>query len=93
MFEGTSTPPLNSTTSPVGGQSDYAQTQQLLDAPKEVGAACCAQFAISRDQVRLRPRDDYIKFRQWVIDTQRDDSSSGRIMEFLWHVIFGKESV
>ncbi|KAG2416169.1 hypothetical protein HFD88_007362 [Aspergillus terreus] len=91
MFEGTSTPPLNSSTSPAVG--DYAQTQKFLQAPKEVGAACCAQFAVSRDQVRRRPRDDYIKFRQWVIDTDRDDASSGRIMEFLWHVIFGKESV
>jgi hypothetical protein len=68
-----------------------APQQKFLAKPKEVGAACCAQFAVSREQVLQRPRDDYIKFRQWVIDTEKDDASSGRVMEFLWHVIFGQE--
>ncbi|KAF9894083.1 hypothetical protein FE257_009056 [Aspergillus nanangensis] len=93
IFEDTSTPPLNSTTSIIGESSDYSETQKFLKTPKEVAAACCAQFAISRDQVLERPREDYIKIRQWIIDTDKDDASSGRVMEFLWHVIFGRESV
>ncbi|KAE8161361.1 hypothetical protein BDV40DRAFT_268101 [Aspergillus tamarii] len=96
VFEGTSTPPLNTTTSPAiidDPSSENRQTQKFLQAPQLVGAACCAQFAVSREQVLKRPREDYIKFRQWVIDTEKDDASSGRVMEFLWHVIFGRESV
>ncbi|KAH1711141.1 hypothetical protein KXX35_006660 [Aspergillus fumigatus] len=69
------------------------EQQKFLAKPKEIGAACCAQFAVSREQVLQRPREDYIRFRQWVIDTDKDDASSGRVMEFLWHVIFGQEAV
>ncbi|PLN79810.1 hypothetical protein BDW42DRAFT_201563 [Aspergillus taichungensis] len=96
IFEGTSTPPLNAT-----GLSALADNpslsvnppQRFLRMPEQVGAACCAQFAVSRDQVRQRPVDDYVKIRQWVIDTDQTDAKSGRVMEFLWHVIFGRESV
>jgi len=58
-----------------------------------IASACCAQFAVSRDQVWRRPLEDYVKIRQWVIDTSRDDANSGRVMEYLWHVIFGKDLV
>jgi hypothetical protein len=94
IFDGTSTPPLNMTESPatiIG--MDAAHPQKYLMKPKKIGAACCAQFAVSRKQVLLRPREDYIRFRQWVIDTDKDDATSGRVMEFLWHVIFGKGAV
>ena len=103
VFQGTSTPPLNLTAdsaSIFASEIDYNadplsahRDQTFLRIPQQVGAACCAQFAVSRDQVMKRPRDDYVKFRQWVIDTDKTDASSGRVMEFLWHVIFGKEAV
>lgn len=94
MFEGTSTPPLNSSVSMSEAASmSVEQNQKFLRMPERVGTACCAQFAVSRDQVLKRPRDDYIKFRQWLIDTGKNDASSGRVMEFMWHVIFGMESV
>lgn len=61
--------------------------------PQQVGAACCAQFAVSRDQVKKRPLTDYVQVRDWIVDTERSDAKSGRIMEFLWHVIFGQDAV
>lgn len=89
VFEGTSTPPLNAS-------SPYEQESPMhkyMRKPEQIGAACCAQFAVSRSQVLKRPREDYVKFRQWVIDTELNDAMSGRVMEFLWHVIFGMEAV
>jgi hypothetical protein len=89
VFEGTSTPPLNAS-------SPYEQEfagQRYMRKPEQIGAACCAQFAVSRGQVLKRPREDYVKFRQWIIDTELNDAMSGRVMEFLWHVIFGMEAV
>ncbi|KAL9576498.1 MAG: hypothetical protein Q9212_007050, partial [Teloschistes hypoglaucus] len=62
------------------------------EAPDEVGAACCAQFAVSRDRVLERPKSDYEAFRQWVVDTDKSDAQSGRVLEFLWHVIFGMDA-
>jgi hypothetical protein len=63
------------------------------EVPEMVGQPCCAQFAVSKMQVKQRPLEDYISYRQWVLDTELEDEKSGRVMEFLWHVIFGKEAV
>lgn len=95
IFEGTSTPALNVSEgiSPATEWQLDAPVQKYLRKPDQIGAACCAQFAVSSDQVRRRPREDYVKIRQWVLDTELNDASSGRVLEFLWHVIFGMESV
>ena len=61
--------------------------------PTLVGAACCAQFAVSRDRVLARPLGDYERFREWVVETEKSDAKSGRVLEFLWHVIFGMDAV
>lgn len=61
--------------------------------PDTIGAACCAQFAVSKQQIRRRPLVDYQRYLQWVLDTEHPDDVSGRIMEYLWHVIFGRDAV
>ncbi|CAI7600523.1 unnamed protein product [Penicillium glandicola] len=61
--------------------------------PEEVGVSCCAQFGVSRAKVLERPRSDYERFRTWLADTALDDDLSGRIMEYSWHMIFGKDPV
>ena len=61
--------------------------------PKLVGAACCAQFAVSKTQVHKRPVKDYEEFRRWLLDTELDDAKSGRVLEYLWHIIFGRNAV
>ena len=48
--------------------------------PGKIGAACCAQFAVSRDQVRKRPLSDYVHFRDWLMKTKLTDAKSGRVM-------------
>lgn len=63
------------------------------EAPMLVGAACCAQFAVSRERVLERPVGDYERFREWVVETEKSDAKSGRVLEFLWHVIFGMEAI
>ncbi|KAJ5833556.1 hypothetical protein N7474_001867 [Penicillium riverlandense] len=95
IFEGTSTPALNVSEgiSPATEYQLEAPAQNYMRKPDQIGAACCAQFAVSSDQVRRRPREDYVKIRQWVLDTELNDASSGRVLEFLWHVIFGMEAV
>ncbi|KAI9792121.1 MAG: hypothetical protein M1833_001269 [Piccolia ochrophora] len=63
------------------------------DPPAIIAAPCCAQFAVSRAQVLMRPREDYVRFLQWLLDTDLPDATSGRVFEYLWHIIFGKEAV
>ncbi|KAJ5637192.1 hypothetical protein N7490_007071 [Penicillium lividum] len=89
IFQGTSTPPLN-----MSSPYEVEQVgQKYIRKPEQIAAACCAQFAVSKDQVRRRPREDYVRMRQWLLDTDLTDAKSGRVMEFLWHFIFGMDSV
>ncbi|KAI9826350.1 MAG: hypothetical protein M1832_000267 [Thelocarpon impressellum] len=62
-------------------------------APARIGQTCCGQFAVSREQILARPLADYRRFRAWVLATPASDAVSGRVMEYAWHVIFGKEAV
>ncbi|CAG8957474.1 hypothetical protein HYFRA_00011455 [Hymenoscyphus fraxineus] len=61
--------------------------------PMVVGVSCCGQFALTREKVRSRSREEYIHWRQWLLETPLDDAISGRIFEYSWHIIFGKEAV
>lgn len=63
------------------------------NVPEVVGAACCAQFAVSREQVLKRGYGEYEWFHSWLMETDLADDISGRVLEYLWHVIFGKEAV
>lgn len=63
------------------------------EVPRAIGAACCSQFAVSRKQVHARSVTEYERFRQWLVDTEENDYWSGRVMEHLWHVIFGQDPV
>ena len=75
----------------------YASAWRALgmegEVPAQVGAACCSQFAVSREQVRKRPRSDYERYYRWLMETELDDATSGRVMEYLWHIIFGKDPI
>lgn len=51
------------------------------DVPEVIGHTCCAQFAVSRDQVRKRPLEFYIGALKWLHETPLDDATSGRIFE------------
>ncbi|KAF7713984.1 Uncharacterized protein PECH_006158 [Penicillium ucsense] len=61
--------------------------------PEEIGVSCCAQFGVTRERVLSRPKSDYEFYRKWLMETDLGDDLSGRIMEYSWHMIFGKEAV
>ncbi|KAL1862878.1 hypothetical protein VTK73DRAFT_6588 [Phialemonium thermophilum] len=63
------------------------------EVPRVVAVSCCSQFAVSREAVHQRPRGDYVRFRQWLISTHYADDLSGRVLEYIWHIIFGREAV
>jgi hypothetical protein len=53
--------------------------------PEKVGVTCCSQFAVTRDTIRQRPKEDYVRIRKWVTNTDLDDDLSGRVLEYSWH--------
>ncbi|KAK8197688.1 uncharacterized protein BKA78DRAFT_82585 [Phyllosticta capitalensis] len=61
--------------------------------PEIIAAPCCAQFAVSRNQIMARPIEDYLLYREWLMKTEMNDENSGRVFEYLWHIIFGQEPV
>ncbi|KAF1998702.1 hypothetical protein P154DRAFT_242882 [Amniculicola lignicola CBS 123094] len=63
------------------------------EVPQVIATPCCAQFSVSREQVLKRRKEDYEKYLKWIYDTPLDDFTSGRIFEYLWHIIFGRDPV
>lgn len=69
--------------------------QELLPevpVPALVAVSCCSQFGVTRDTILRHSRERYIGFRNWLLETPLDDLHSGRVMEFSWHIIFGKDA-
>lgn len=60
--------------------------------PRRLAAPCCAQFAASRAAITGRPRDWWVRLRQWLIDTPLDSMTSGRLMEHTWHIWLGESA-
>ncbi|KAI4647932.1 hypothetical protein J4E93_004343 [Alternaria ventricosa] len=63
------------------------------DVPHILATPCCAQFAVSSEQVRKRSLDEYQKYYTWLMETPLKDETSGRVFEYLWHILFGQEPV
>lgn len=58
-----------------------------------VATQCCAQFALSKEQLLKKPKQEYERYRSFLEETHYDDATSGRVMEYMWHIIFGREAV
>ncbi|GAW23227.1 hypothetical protein ANO14919_127780 [Xylariales sp. No.14919] len=66
---------------------------EISEVPEVVAVSCCSQFGVTREVIRSRPKADYIRYREWLLATPLDDALNGRVFEFAWHIIFGKEAV
>jgi hypothetical protein len=61
-----------------------------------LGFRCPRQFLslavhnslLARDRVRQQPRSEYIRYRDWLLNTRLDDIMSGRVMEYSWQYLF-----
>lgn len=64
------------------------------DVPNAIGHACCAQFAVSKERILARPREDYERMLTWAMTTNlADNGGVGWDFEKLWHIVFGMTSV
>jgi len=61
--------------------------------PDEIGVSCCSQFAVRREVIWRRPKEEYERYRDWLVSSPLGDDLSGRVLEYSWHIIFGKEAV
>jgi len=65
---------------------------EKIDIPGKIAAPCCAQFAASKEAVLARPIEFWEGVREWLIDTNLESRKSGRLLEWTWHLWFGKEA-
>ena len=77
------------------GGSDSSAGTLLLGRGDGVKSQCCAQFIVSRANIYQHSREEYFALRQWVLDAGTnpnsaplDDRISGRILSYLWHILF-----
>lgn len=61
--------------------------------PATIASPCCAQFAVTRQTIRRRPKADYLRMREWLIHTMTVDEVSGRVFEKLWAYIFTGDAI
>jgi hypothetical protein len=59
-----------------------------VPVPRAISQPCCAQFAVSGKRIRTHPRAEYIRYREWLLNTELEDENSGRVMEYTWQYIF-----
>ena len=63
----------------------WSELMEDTPVPEVVAVSCCSQFGVTRDTIRSRPVEDYIRFRDWLLATPLEDALSGRVFEFSWH--------
>lgn len=84
--------------------STESEEALLLGRGDAIRAQCCAQFVVSRDRVWQHSREEYVALRQWLLDgsgtgnsdkqlqegnaAPRNDRIAGRILSYVWHILF-----
>ncbi|KAA8642280.1 hypothetical protein EYZ11_008875 [Aspergillus tanneri] len=61
--------------------------------PNVLAQPCCAQFAVSRERILSVPKARFVYYRDWLLRTELSDYISGRVWEYLWHVVFTGDNV
>ncbi|KAM5458313.1 hypothetical protein MaudCBS49596_000226 [Microsporum audouinii] len=98
----TSVNPLNPTETDIREQGERAKMAEIYmelfnvtrtEVPVHIGGVCCAQFAVTRERIRQRPLDDYIRMRNWALGAEFTSFGVGWVFEQIWHIIFMEEAI
>jgi Protein of unknown function (DUF3431) len=61
-----------------------------LGGADAVRSQCCAQFVVARERIVQHSREEYVALRQWLLEDNRGDLVVGRILSYVWHILFVK---
>jgi hypothetical protein len=61
--------------------------------PEILSAPCCSQFAVTKEAIRLLPREQYQNSTDWIMNTHLPDAHSGRMWEHFWQWMFLQKAV
>ncbi|PPJ58802.1 hypothetical protein CBER1_08235 [Cercospora berteroae] len=62
------------------------------EVPEILAGPCCSQFAVSREAIRSRPKEQYARSVKWLTETKFSDHIAGRVWEHMWPYLFKKEA-
>ena len=48
---------------------------------------------VARERILAHSKEFYIHLRDWIVETELGRYRSGRVFEYMWHVIFGESHV
>ena len=57
----------------------------------QVAAPCCSEFLVTRAALLSLPKSFYEAVQEWLLTTPLDSASSGRVLEYMWHIMWGVE--
>lgn len=86
-------------TTKVVGQTNVAEEPYIAEAlranfgddvvvPEIFIGPCCSQFAVSKEAIMSRSRDQYRHSMEWLIETNWPDQLTGRVWEHMWPWLF-----
>jgi Protein of unknown function (DUF3431) len=59
----------------------------------KIASPCCAQFGVSKEAFYKRSLKKWKSIRSWLKETQLTSSSSGRVLEYTRHMLFGMGAI
>lgn len=77
----------------VYGQFFNMTVERVREEIPVVGTPCCAQFAVTRERVLKRPKQEYARYITLLEESTYDDHTLGGVLEFMWHILFGADPV
>jgi hypothetical protein len=60
---------------------------------RDIRYRCSAQFYVSKDKIQSNPIELYKKMYNLLMKTEETSYWSGRVFEYLWHIIFTKNII
>jgi hypothetical protein len=74
-------------------QTVWAELFPDAPMPSALAQTCCSQFALSRERIRAVPLAEYVRLRDWLMNTTIRDSMTGRLFEYLWQYLWTAKPV
>jgi len=74
----------------IGEQWDAFYKEFFGEMPNSFSFYCCAQFAVARERIRLRPIKFYQQLLDFTLSGRISDYFSSRLLEYTWSYIFGE---
>ncbi|CAK4032266.1 Hypothetical predicted protein [Lecanosticta acicola] len=77
---------------PFMAEAFHANFGHDVPVPEILAGPCCSQFAVTRDAIQRRSKEEYKRYMEWLVNTDWSDYISGRVWEHMWPWLFLEEA-